>query len=194
MQRRLATGFAFAGLVILLSLSAKVMSGQVITGTLQGSVLDPSSAVVPNASVTATNEGTGVSSKMTTSAQGFYTFPTLTPGRYSVMVSAPGFKTTIAKGNVVQVEQATRLDITLAPGQVNQEITVLGANPLVETTTSDLGTTIDARQINDLPVNGRLFQTLMQLAPGTTPAAWGDQIENPSAGVRLRPAEVVQAI
>lgn len=181
MQRRLATGFAIAGLVILLSLSAKVMSGQVITGTLQGSVLDSSGAVIPNANVTATNEGTGISSKMTTSAQGFYTFPTLAPGPYSVTVSAPGFKTTIAKGNLVQVEQATRLDITLAAGQVNQEVTVTGATPLVETTTSDLGTTIDAQQINDLPVNGRLFQTLMQLAPGTTPSGWGDQIENPSA-------------
>ena len=155
--------------------------GQAITGTLLGSVQDQSGAVVPNATVTVTNEGTGVSNKMVTSAQGFYTFPTLDPGRYSVTVAVPGFKTTVAKGNLVQVEKSTRVDVTLSAGAVNQEVTVTGRTPLVETTTSDLGTTIDTRQINNLPVNGRLFQTLMFLAPGTTPAAWGDQIENPAA-------------
>ena len=135
---------------------------------------------MPNASVTITNEGTGVSDKMTTTAQGFYTFATLTPGQYSLSVEMPGFKTTVSRGNVVLVEQSTRVDITLSPGQVNQQVTVLGETPLVETTTSDLGQTIDSTQINALPVNGRLFETLMQIAPGTTPAAWGDQIENVS--------------
>ena len=155
--------------------------GQVVTGTLLGTVLDPTGAVVPNASVTITNEGTGVSDKMTTTAQGFYTFPTLSPGQYSLSVEMPGFKTTVSRGNVVLVEQSTRVDITLSPGQVNEQVTVLGETPLVETTTSDLGQTIDSTQINALPVNGRLFETLMQIAPGTTPAAWGDQIENPAA-------------
>src|SRR5580704_632330 len=130
--------------------------GQAVTGTLLGTVLDPTGAVVPNANVTLTNEGTGVSNHMPTSAQGFYTFPTLDPGHYSVAVSAPGFKTTVAKGNLVQVEQSTRVDVTLSPGGVDQQVTVSGQNPLVETTTSDLGTVIDTQQINNLPVNGRL--------------------------------------
>ena len=175
-------GFLIVALVIQASLL-----GQAVTGTLLGTVLDSTGAVVPNANVIITNEGTGVSNHMPTSPQGFYTFPTLDPGRYSVAVSAPGFKTTVAKGNLVQVEQSTRVDVTLSPGTVDQQVTVTGQNPLVETTTSDLGTVIDAQQINNLPVNGRLFQTLMFLAPGTTPAAWGDQIENPAAAGSTAP-------
>ena len=163
------------------------LPGQAVTGTLLGTVLDSSGAVVPNANVTITSEGTGVSNHMATSPQGFYTFPTLDAGRYSVTVSATGFKTTVAKGNLVQVEQSTRVDVTLSPGGVDQQVTVSGQDPLVETTTSDLGTVIDTQQINNLPVNGRLFQTLMFLAPGTTPAAWGDQIENPAAAGSTAP-------
>ena len=143
------------------------LPGQAVTGTLLGTVLDPTGAVVPNANVTLTNEGTGVSNHMPTSAQGFYTFPTLDPGRYSVAVSASGLKTTVAKGNLVQVEQSTRVDVTLSPGDRRSAGHRNGQNPLVETTTSDLGTVIDTQQINNLPVNGRLFQTLMFLAPGT---------------------------
>jgi hypothetical protein len=169
------------GLLVLLLLTQINLFGQAITGTLLGSVVDQSGAVVPNAEVTVTNLGTGVSNKMVTGSQGFYTFPTLSPGVYSVTVAAPGFKTMVAKGNIVQVEKSTRVDMTLSPGAVSQQITVTGQAPVVETTTSDLGTIIDQKQINNLPVNGRLFQTLMFLAPGTTPAAWGDQIENPAA-------------
>ena len=176
-----------AGFLILALVIEASLLGQAVTGTLLGTVLDPTGAVVPNASVTLTNEGTGIANHMSTTAQGFYTFSTLDPGRYSVSVSAPGFQTTIAKGNLVQVEQSTRVDVTLSPGGVNQQVTVSGQNPLVETTTSDLGTVIDTQQINNLPVNGRLFQTLMFLAPGTTPAAWGDQIENPAAAGSTAP-------
>ena len=186
MQRRMTATASLLGVCLLLLLPATLLS-QVITGTLQGSVLDPTGAVVPSATVTATNEGTGVSNTMKTSGQGYYSFPTLAPGSYDVKVSASGFKTTTSTGNVVEVEKATRVDIHLAPGNVSQEVRVEGSNPLVETTTSDLGYTIDTQQINNLPVNGRLFETLMQLAPGTTPAAWGDQIENPAAAGSTAP-------
>src|ERR1700744_5734856 len=110
---------------LILALGTHVnLLGQAVTGTLLGTVLAPSGAVVPNANVTLTNEGTGVTNHMPTSAQGFYTFPTLEPGRYSVSVSASGFRTTVAKGNLVQVEQSTRVDVTLSPGAVDQQVTV----------------------------------------------------------------------
>jgi Carboxypeptidase regulatory-like domain len=123
--------------ILALGIQARLL-GQAVTGTLLGTVLDSTGAAVPNANVTLTNEGTGVSNHMPTGPQGFYTFPTLDPGRYSVAVSASGFKTTVAKGNLVQVEQSTRVDVTLSPGTVDQQVTVTGQNPLVETTTSDL--------------------------------------------------------
>jgi len=161
-------------LLLLLSLYAKVSLGQAVTGTLLGTVQDTTGAVVSNASMTLTNEGTGVTNKTTSSPQGFYTFPNLVPGLYSVTVEAKGFKTEIAKHNQVNVEQSTRVDISLSPGAVNVQVTVnAGAAPLVETTTSDLGTTIDNTQINNLPINGRSPMMLMQLAPGSTPTAWG---------------------
>ena len=74
---------------------------------------------------------------------------------------------------MVLVEQDTRVDLTLSPGAINEQITVTGSTPLVESTSSDLGETIDQTQISNLPVNGRLVALVMQLAPGTTPAAWG---------------------
>jgi hypothetical protein len=164
---------AAAGSLVLLLFAAKAGFAQAVTGSLLGTVQDSSGAVLPGANVTLSNEGTDVSSKTTSGPQGFYTFPNLNPGQYSVTVDARGFKSEISKHNQVNVEQSTRVDFALSPGTVNEQITVTGATPLVETTTSDLGTTIDQTQINNLPVNGRSPQMLMQLAPGSTPTAWG---------------------
>ncbi len=173
MQRPLTLRFAAGGLLILLAFAAKAGFAQAVTGTLLGTIQDSSGAVVPDASVTLTNEGTDVTNRTTSSQQGFYTFPSLVPGMYSVTVEARGFKTEISKHNRVNVEQETRVDISLSLGAVNEQVTVAGTTPLVETTTSDLGTTLDSTQIDNLPINGRSPQMLMQLAPGSTPTAWG---------------------
>ncbi len=174
MQKGSTVRIAAVVLLLLLSLYAKVSLGQAVTGTLLGTVQDSTGAVVSNASVTLTNEGTNVTDRTTSSQQGFYTFPNLMPGQYSVTVEARGFKTEIAKHNQVNVEQSTRVDVSLSPGAVNEQVTVnSAAAPLVETTTSDLGTTIDQTQISNLPINGRNPAMLMQLAPGTTPSGWG---------------------
>lgn len=173
MQRRLTAIWVAIGLALFLSLSAKVTLGQAVTGSLLGTVVDSTGAAIPNASVTLTNEGTNAENKTTTGPQGYYTFPDLSVGTYSVTVTAKGFKTFISKGNTVLVEQSTTVNATLQPGAVNEQVTVNGASPLVETTTSDLGTTISQTQIQNLPVNGRIPAMLMQLAPGSTPAGWG---------------------
>ncbi len=172
MERLLTIRWA-AIVLILLCAFGRVAQSQAVTGTLLGMVQDATGAVIPNANVTLTNEGTNVINKTTTGQQGFYTFPNLNPGQYSVTVEAAGFRTSVSRHNVVLVEQSTRVDLTLSPGTVSQQVTVTGSTPLVETTTSDLGTTIDSTQINNLPVNGRSPQMLMQLAPGSTPTAWG---------------------
>ncbi|HEV2134896.1 MAG TPA: TonB-dependent receptor [Terracidiphilus sp.] len=173
MQKRLTAISAVIGLALLLSLSAKMTLAQAVTGALLGTVQDSSGAVVPNAAVTLTNEGTNVINTTVTGPQGFFTFPNLNPGEYTVTVSASGFKKVISQHNVVQVEKTTSVNLTLQPGAVSTEVTVTGQTPLVETTTSDLGTSISRVQINNLPINGRSPQMLMQLAPGSTPAAWG---------------------
>jgi len=186
MHKHMTIAFA-AGLFMLLALAARFATAQAVTGTLLGTVQDQTGAVVPNASVTLTNEGTGVISKTTTGPQGYYTFPILNPGHYTVTVTAPGFSTVVAKNNVVQVEQTTRVDLTLRAGRVSEEVMVSGQAPEVETTTSDLGYTITEQQINTLPLNGRMFESLMQLAPGSMPSAWGDFWENPAGGGSVAP-------
>jgi hypothetical protein len=168
-------------------LPTRVLLAQAVTGTLLGTVQDQTGAVVPSATVTLTNEGTNVSDKATTTVQGFYTFPNLNPGLYAVTVEASGFKKVLSQHNSVEVQKTTRVELSLQPGGAETEVTVTGQAPLVESTTSDLGQTIDEHQISTLPVNGRLFSSLMQIAPGTTPAAWGDQVENPAAAGSTAP-------
>ncbi len=188
MQKTFLFRLTAAGFAVLLLCAAKTGFAQAVTGTLLGTVQDSSGAVVPGANVTLTNEGTDVNTKTTSSPQGFYTFPNLNPGQYTVTVDARGFKTLTSKHNEVLVEQSTRVDMTLSPGSVNEEITVSGETPLVESTSSDLGETIDQTQISSLPVNGRLSQLLMQIAPGTTPAAWGaGNIEDPAGSGSTQP-------
>jgi len=173
MQRSVAWRFTVASFVVLVLLAAKVGSAQAVTGQLLGTVLDSTGAAIAGADITLTNEGTNVSSKTTSSTQGFYTFPNLNPGQYTVTADAKGFKKLTSQHNTVLVEQGTRVDLTLSPGAISEQVTVTGQTPLVESTSSDLGETIDQTQISNLPVNGRLVALVMQLAPGTTPAAWG---------------------
>ncbi|MGC9198176.1 MAG: carboxypeptidase regulatory-like domain-containing protein [Acidobacteriaceae bacterium] len=179
---------AVAGMLIVLTLTAKQAAAQaVVTGTLLGTVQDSSGAVIPGADVTLTNEGTNIVTKTTTGAQGFYTFPNLDPGEYSVAVEAKGFKRVVSAHNLIQVEQTTRRDLTLPLGSITAVVTVTGATPEVESTTSDLGYVITQQQINSLPMSGRMFESLMQLAPGSMPSAWGDFWENPAGGGSVQP-------
>jgi hypothetical protein len=188
MQRKLFVMLTAFGLGFLFSLSGEPVLAQAVAGSLLGTIQDPSGAVIPKASVTLTNEATNIQNRTTTSPEGFYTFPNLDPGDYTVTATAPQFKTVISKHNVVHVEEATRVDLTLEPGAVSMQVTVSGATPMVETTTSDLGQTINQTEMKNLPVNGRIPMLMMQLAPGTTPAAWGSgNPEDASGAASLEP-------
>jgi|HubBroStandDraft_1064217.scaffolds.fasta_scaffold05374_2 outer membrane receptor protein involved in Fe transport len=167
--------------VLVLGFAVGAAFGQAITGTLVGTVLDSSGAVIAGASVVAKNLDTAVTYNTTTGSEGFYTVSNLPPGRYDVTVQAKGFKTGLASGNVVNVESTTRVDFTLSAGALTETVEVTGQAPLVESTTSDIGTLIDTKQVDRLPINGRLFQLMVFLVPGATPQAWGDQDENPAA-------------
>jgi outer membrane receptor protein involved in Fe transport len=176
---RIATTFVLV--TILALLSAQGSFGQAITGTVVGTVTDSSGGVVAGATVTAKNTDTSVTYNTTTGAAGFYTIGNLPPGKYDVTVQAKGFKTGVSTANAVNVETTTRVDFTLSAGAASETVEVVAQTPLVESTTSDIGSVIEAKQINDLPENGRLFQMMVFLAPGTIPQAWGDQDENPAA-------------
>jgi outer membrane receptor protein involved in Fe transport len=167
--------------VIVLGLVAGSAFGQTITGSIVGSVQDTSGAVIVGANVVAKNVGTSVTYSTTTGSEGFYTIAQLPPGTYDVTVQNKGFKTGVSDGNVVDVQKSTRVDFVLAPGAVSEKIEVSTQTPLVESTTSDIGSIIDEKEVNNLPINGRLYQMMVFLVPGTTPQAWGDQDENPAA-------------
>ncbi len=157
------------------------MFGQAISGTIVGTVRDSSGAVVTGAQVTATNSQTGNSLKAITGAGGDYTIPNVAPGTYELATQMTGFSTSVARNIVVLVQQTTRIDITLQPGATSQEITVSAEATLVQSTTSDLGQVIQAKQIQALPLNGRLFEQLVFTTPGAVQAGFGDFAENPSA-------------
>lgn len=164
---------------------------QAISGTVVGTVRDATGAVLPGANISATNTNTGISQSAVSGSGGEYTIPNLAPGTYKITAQTKGFTTAVVQNSVVQVEQTTRVDFNLSPGQTTQQIEVTGEAPLVQSTTSDLGQVIESRQIEALPLNGRLFEQLVTIVPGAVQAGWSDFAENPSAAGALTPTQAV---
>jgi len=165
--------------------------GQTTTGTLVGTVQDSSGAVIAGAQVVVSNQDTAISQTATTGTDGNYIVPNLAPGRYQLAVEYAGFKKVVSNDNVVQVQTTTRVNVTMVPGQVSQEVTVTAQAPLVGSTTSDLGQVISSKEIRNLPLNGRLFEQLVTIVPGSVFAGWSNFAENPSAAGALAPTQAV---
>ena len=142
------------------------VEAQSTTGRILGTITDPSGAAVAGANVTITDVQRGISRSFTTDESGAYAAPNLEPGTYRVRAEGKGFKT-LERPNV-QLEVATdvRLDFALQPGQVNETVVVYEDIPLVNTTSATLGGTLSNQEINDLPLNGRNYENLLQLRPG----------------------------
>ncbi len=153
-------------LAICLLLTALLLVAQSELATLTGTVTDASGAVVANAEVTLTNEGTSLATSSHTNEVGRYFISNVRPGVYTVAVSATGFKKHVQSGVVLQVNQTARLDITLEVGAVTEEISVTAGAPLLQTETSDRGAVIDERKMVELPLNGRDYNILATLSPG----------------------------
>jgi len=134
--------------------------------TFTGMVTDPTGAVVPSAKVTATNEATGVSTTRPSNSAGLYTIPDLPPGFYTLRAEAQGFKTLVNAHIELTVGYTQRVDFKLEVGAVTQSVTVEGQAPAVDTETNRLSELITARQVENLPLNGRNIFQMIQLAPG----------------------------
>jgi hypothetical protein len=156
-----------------------------ITGSISGVVTDKSGAVVSGASVTATDTLTGVKSKITTDAKGFYNFPTLAVGTYEVEIQQVGFKTFRATGLVIDANSALRVDATLQVGTISEKIEVSTAAINVETQNTQMGEVIEGTKMTSVPLNGRNFIDLLALQPGVSPYQQTDQMTN---GVGIDPA------
>ena len=135
------------------------------TGTIRGTVTDPSGAVVPGASVTATQSDTLTTRAVTTNESGDYEFPALPVGRYTVGVQAAGFK--IARLDVeVRLGHVSAVDVKLELGPVAQVVTAEAAAPLIEIVSTQLGAVVNDKAAVELPLNARDTYQLLQLQPG----------------------------
>jgi len=159
-----------AGVCVLLLLCSLAVWAQYTTASLGGTVADPSGNTVPGAKVVVENTATGFSQEMLTSADGIFNFPQLPVGTYKLTVEKEGFSTYLQSGIVLTVNQSARQPVTLKLGQVSQQVTVTGNAPLVNTGSATVGQLIDTQQILDLPLNGRVVNSLIFLGAGTTDA------------------------
>src|SRR5271169_839208 len=148
--------------LLLLAVSALA---QTTAGRILGTVTDPSGASVAGASVVITDVQRGTSRALTTDDSGGYAAPDLQPGTYKIRVEAKGFKTTERPNVVIEVATDVRADFALQTGQVTETVVVQEDVPLVNTTSSTLGGTLSNQEINDLPLNGRNYENLLQLRP-----------------------------
>src|SRR6266508_3627284 len=139
---------------------------QNITGTILGTIKDVTGAVVAGAGVAVTNIDTNQAVQVTSNQLGNYEAPYLRPGRYSVKVTGPGFKTVLRENVELQVENRLRLDFQLEVGDVATTVAVTSEAPLIESNTSSLGQVITARSVAELPIRGRNVFDLVGLAPG----------------------------
>jgi hypothetical protein len=139
---------------------------------IQGSVVDSSGAVVPNATVTATDTATGVSTTRQTSSAGLYTISPILPGIYTVTAKAPGFSEAVQENLTVDALKLTGLNLTLAVGAESQEVTVTLAPPALETTNATLGAVLENKTYENLPLQMTGQQrdptAFATLVPGTT--------------------------
>lgn len=154
--------------------AAAVAYGQ--TAELSGNVIDPSKAVVSNASVKLIKEDTRAERQTKTNAEGLYSFSFASPGFYEVSVQAPGFR--MAQSRVkLEVGQSARLDFPLELATAGEVVSVTAGTGLVQSDSAAVSTVIDRQFIETLPINGRTFQTLIALTPGVvmTKANFGEQ-------------------
>jgi outer membrane receptor protein involved in Fe transport len=155
--------FVLFALLLVLTVSA---NAQVTTATLVGLVRDTSAAIIPGATVVATNEGTGVTREGVTDTNGEFVFSALPAGSYSVRIELTGFKTLQNRGMQLGAGQTVRQSFTLEVGTLTETVTVAGEAPLIETAASLQSDTLGAQEVTELPVNRRNLTNLMSLTAG----------------------------
>jgi hypothetical protein len=148
--------------VILLSLTL----AQSPNGTITGIVQDPSGRTIPDAEIIVVNDLTNVQYQGKTNNEGIYVVTNLPPGPYRIQVSKPGFKTLIKPDLILNVQDAVAVSFTLPLGSVAEVVTIEAGAQMVDTQNAAVSTVIDRNFVASLPLNGRSFNTLLQLTPG----------------------------
>jgi len=162
MRRPLLTTLCLAALAMLAGAAPALAQ----TARVSGHVTDPSGAAVAAAGVTVTNTATNTSQTTVTSSEGVYVVPAVTPGTYRIEVGKTGFRTTVRDGIRASVATTVTVDVALEVGDLSDRVEVRGVAPLVERQSGGVGTVVDRQFVENLPLNGRSFQSLLELVPG----------------------------
>lgn len=155
-------------LIILGGAKVSLLSAQVSTATILGTVTDASGAAIADAAIQVKNVGTGVTQTSTTDAAGRFNVPDLGVGDYEVQASKIGFSTVVHRGITLTIGAQSVVDFSLPVGQQTQTVTVEGQVSQVETTNAAVSSLISTQQMTQLPLNGRNFEQLIFLAPGVS--------------------------
>src|SRR5713226_1020560 len=131
-----------------------------------GLVTDPNGRSVPGVTVILTNLATNVASRTVTNDQGIYRVPSLQPGIYRMTVDKDGFKSIVKSGIELHVQDVASINFELQIGSVNETVTVTGGAPLINIESAAVGTVVDRQFVENIPLNGRSFQSLITLTPG----------------------------
>ncbi|MGI9034701.1 MAG: TonB-dependent receptor [Pyrinomonadaceae bacterium] len=163
---------------ILLFAASVFGQSQATTGNIEGRVIDPQGAVVPNANVSATNQDNGLHKTATTDADGNFIFVLLPPGKYRVEATAQGFSKAIYENVTVTLGSKVTLEVNLSVGGQQAVVNVQAEGTVVETTRTSISSTVDESRVINLPTNGRNFLDFVTLTPGIVrdPTRAGDLV------------------
>jgi carboxypeptidase family protein len=154
-----------------LTILATPLCAQTETARLSGQITDPAGRVVPRAEIKVVKLDTGVSSEATSNEEGIYSVNGLIPGRYRVTVHKDGFREVIIDGLVLNVQEVVAQNVHLEVGSVAESVTVTAEGNHINTTDASVSTVVDRQFAENLPLNGRSFQSLIELTPGVVPTA-----------------------
>ncbi len=164
--------FTLLLLVVLLGCSITAF-GQTVTGTLSGTVTDSTGAVIPEMDVTAKNTETGLTRVVKTNGEGYFTMPFLPLGNYDVTVDARGFKKVTKTSVLVELNRNTVSNFKLEVSAVGDAVQITGEAPQIETTTGEIKHSLNAQRIEDTPLAGRNFISLVEQIPGFQISSFG---------------------
>src|SRR5580692_6468171 len=165
----------FASFAVLLALGAQSRAFAQSTGSIRGTVSDPSGAAIANAAVTVTDTGTGINRDTRTNESGIFVFPDLPIGNYKLKISAAGFQTENRPDLTLLTGQVMDLPIAMAVGAQTQQITVTSETQQIETSISTVEQSVTQQQMRDLPLNGRNPLQLTTLTAGTVLTTTGTE-------------------
>jgi carboxypeptidase family protein/TonB-dependent receptor-like protein len=174
----------FAGVIVFASVK---LDAQALYGSLVGNVVDETGAIVPGATVTITQKETNQTREQATPENGAYSFPNLAPGTYDIVVTLPGFKTFSSRDIAVRIGAIVRVDARLALGTLEESVVVTGEAAILQADSAALQSVTTAQALENLPINGRSYQSLLTLTPGVAQPNYFQTggINNPSRSMSI---------